>query len=131
MICYGSNAADTAYVEYWKLNHAAETIDFSKVLRCNEINTLTETNLIIKRYGTQKMNIGSAFVEFSGGVHCGNQLVIDTAKLLTLAPYAFGGFNYFDIRNNHTTNPMIRLRCGLTGEITCMEITPSLQLKIQ
>ena len=125
MICYGSNAADTAYVEYWKLNHAAETIDFSKVLRCNEINTLTETNLIIKRYGTQKMNIGSAFVEFSGGVHCGNQLVIDTAKLLTLAPYAFGGFNYFDIRNNHTTNPMIRLRCGLTGEITCMEITPS------
>ena len=125
MICYGSNAADTAYVEYWKLNHAAETIDFSKVLRCNEINTLTETNLIIKRYGTQKMNIGSAFVEFSGGVHCGNQLVIDTAKLLTLAPYAFGGFNYFDIRNKHTTNPMIRLRCGLTGEITCMEITPS------
>ena len=125
MICYGSNAADTAYVEYWKLNHAAETIDFSKVLRCNEINTLTDTNLIIKRYGTQKMNIGSSFVEFSGGVHCGNQLVIDTAKLLTLAPYAFGGFNYFDIRNNHTTNPMIRLRCGLTGEITCMEITPS------
>ena len=125
MICYGSNAADSGYIEYWKLNHAAETIDFSKVLRCNEINTLTETNLIIKRYGTQKMNIGSAFVEFSGGVHCGNQLVIDTAKLLTLAPYAFGGFNYFDIRNNHTTNPMIRLRCGLTGEITCMEITPS------
>ena len=125
MVCYGSNAADSGYIEYWKLNHAAETIDFSKVLRCNEINTLTETNLIIKRYGTQKMNIGSAFVEFSGGVRCGNQLVIDTAKLLTLAPYAFGGFNYFDIRNNHTTNPMIRLRCGLTGEITCMEITPS------
>ena len=90
MICYGSNAADSGYIEYWKLNHAAETIDFSKVLRCNEINTLTETNLIIKRYGTQKMNIGSAFVEFSGGVHCGNQLVFDTAKLLTLAPYALG-----------------------------------------
>ena len=42
-----------------------------------------------------------------------------------MAPYAFGGINHFDIRNNHTANPMIRFRCGLTGEITCMELTTS------
>lgn len=31
---------------------------------------------------------------------------------------------YFDIRNNHTVNP-VRFRCALTGETVCMEITPS------
>ena len=125
LICYGSNAADTAYIEYWKLNHAAETLDISRVARVNEINTLTNTDLIIKRYGVQRLSITSTFAEFAGGVHCGNQIVVDTAKKLTLAPYAFGGINRFDIRNNHTANPMIRFRCGLTGEITCMEITTS------
>ena len=125
LICYGSNAADTAYIEYWKLNHAAETLDISRVVRVNEINTLTNTDLIIKRYGVQRLSITSTFAEFAGGVHCGNQIVVDTAKKLTLAPYAFGGINHFDIRNNHTANPMIRFRCGLTGEITCMEITTS------
>ena len=123
LICYGSNAADTAYIEYWKLNHAAETLDISKVVRVNEINTLTDTDLIIKRYGVQRLSITSTYAEFTGAVYCGNQLVVDTAKKLTLAPYAFGGVNHFDIRNNHTANPMIRFRCGLTGEITCMEIT--------
>ena len=125
LICYGSNAADTGYIEYWKLNHAAETIDISKVLRVNEINTLTDTDLIIKRYGVQRLSITSTYTEFTGAVHCGNQLVVDTAKKLTMAPYAFGGINHFDIRNNHTANPMIRFRCGLTGEITCMELTTS------
>ena len=125
MVCYGSNAADSGYVEYWKLNHSAETIDFSKVIRCNELNTLTDTDLIIKRYGVEKMSVRSTYTEFSGGVHCGNQLVVDTSKLLTLAPYAFGGYNYFDIRNNHGTNPMIRFRCSVSGETVCMEITPS------
>ena len=125
LICYGSNAADTAYIEYWKLNHAAETIDISRVVRVNEINTLTNTDLIIKRYGVQRLSITSTYTEFTGAVHCGNQLVVDTAKKLTLAPYAFGGINHFDIRNNHTANPMIRFRCGLTGEITCMELTTS------
>ena len=125
LICYGSNAADTAYIEYWRLNHAAETLDISKVVRVNEINTLTDTDLIIKRYGVQRLSITSTYAEFTGAVHCGNQLVVDTAKKLTLAPYAFGGVNHFDIRNNHTANPMIRFRCGLTGEITCMEITTS------
>ena len=125
LICYGSNAADTAYIEYWKLNHAAETLDISKVVRVNEINTLTDTDLIIKRYGVQRLSITSTYAEFTGAVYCGNQLVVDTAKKLTLAPYAFGGVNHFDIRNNHTANPMIRFRCGLTGEITCMEITTS------
>ena len=125
LICYGSNAADTGYIEYWKLNHAAETIDISKVLRVNEINTLTDTDLIIKRYGVQRLSITSTYTEFTGAVHCGNQLVVDTAKTLTMAPYAFGGINHFDIRNNHTANPMIRFRCGLTGEITCMELTTS------
>ena len=125
MVCYGSNAADSGYVEYWKLNHSAETIDFSKVIRCNELNTLTNTDLIIKRYGVEKMSVRSTYTEFSGGVHCGNQLVVDTSKLLTLAPYAFGGYNYFDIRNNHGTNPMIRFRCSVSGETVCMEITPS------
>ena len=125
LICYGSNAANTDYIEYWKLNHAAETIDISKVLRVDEINTLTNTDLIIKRYGVQRLSITSTFAEFTGAVHCGNQLVVDTAKKLTMAPYAFGGVNHFDIRNNHTANPMIRFRCGLTGEITCMEITTS------
>ena len=71
------------------------------------------------------MSVRSTYTEFSGGVHCGNQLVVDTSKLLTLAPYAFGGNNYFDIRNNHGTNPVIRFRCALTGETVCMEITPS------
>ena len=125
LICYGSNAADTAYIEYWKLNHAAETLDISKVVRVNEINTLTDTDLIIKRYGVQRLSITSTYAEFTGAVHCGNQLVVDTAKKLTMAPYAFGGINHFDIRNNHTANPMIRFRCGLTGEITCMELTTS------
>ena len=125
LICYGSNAADTGYIEYWKLNHAAETIDISNVLRVNEINTLTDTDLIIKRYGVQRLSITSTYTEFTGAVHCGNQLVVDTAKKLTMAPYAFGGINHFDIRNNHTANPMIRFRCGLTGEITCMELTTS------
>ena len=125
LICYGNNAADTAYIEYWKLNHAAETLDISKVVRVNEINTLTNTDLIIKRYGVQRLSITSTFAEFTGAVHCGNQIVVDTTKKLTLAPYAFGGVNHFDIRNNHTTNPMIRFRCGLTGEITCMELTTS------
>ena len=125
LICYGSNAADTAYIEYWKLNHAAETIDISRVVRVNEINTLTNTDLLIKRYGVQRLSITSTYTEFTGAVHCGNQLVVDTAKKLTLAPYAFGGINHFDIRNNHTANPMIRFRCGLTGEITCMELTTS------
>ena len=125
MVCYGSNAADSGYVEYWKLNHSAETIDFSKVIRCNELNTLTDTDLIIKRYGVEKMSVRSTYTEFSGGVHCGNQLVVDTSKLLTLAPYAFGGYNYFDIRNNHGTNLMIRFRCSVSGETVCMEITPS------
>ena len=125
MICYGSNAADSGYVEYWKLNHAAETIDFSKVIRCNELNTLTDTDLIIKRYGVEKMSVNSTYVQFSGGVYCGNKLVVDTAGLLTLAPYASGGYNYFDIRNNHGTNPMIRFRCSVSGETVCMEITPS------
>ena len=125
LICYGSNAADTGYIEYWKLNHAAETIDISKVLRVNEINTLTDTDLITKRYGVQRLSITSTYTEFTGAVHCGNQLVVDTAKKLTMAPYAFGGINHFDIRNNHTANPMIRFRCGLTGEITCMELTTS------
>ena len=125
LICYGSNAADTGYIEYWKLNHAAETIDISRVVRVNEINTLTNTDLIIKRYGVQRLSITSTYTEFTGAVHCGNQLVVDTAKKLTLAPYAFGGINHFDIRNNHTANPMIRFRCGLTGEITCMELTTS------
>ena len=125
LICYGSNAANTAYIEYWKLNHAAETLDISKVVRVNEINTLTDTDLIIKRYGVQRLSITSTYAEFTGAVYCGNQLVVDTAKKLTLAPYAFGGVNHFDIRNNHTANPMIRFRCGLTGKITCMEITTS------
>ena len=125
LICYGSNAADTGYIEYWKLNHAAETIDISRVVRVNEINTLTNTDLIIKRYGVQRLSITSTYTEFTGAVHCGNQLVVDTAKKLTLAPYAFGGINHFDRRNNHTANPMIRFRCGLTGEITCMELTTS------
>ena len=125
MVCYGSNAADSGYVEYWKLNHSAETIDFSKLIRCNELNTLTDTDFIIKRYGVEKMSVRSTYTEFSGGVHCGNQLVVDTSKLLTLAPYAFGGNNYFDIRNNHGANPVIRFRCALTGETVCMEITPS------
>ena len=71
------------------------------------------------------MSITSTYTEFTGAVHCGNQLVVDTAKKLTMAPYAFGGINHFDIRNNHTANPMIRFRCGLTGEITCMELTTS------
>ena len=71
------------------------------------------------------MSITSTYAEFTGAVHCGNQLVVDTAKKLTMAPYAFGGINHFDIRNNHTANPMIRFRCGLTGEITCMELTTS------
>ena len=125
LICYGSNAADTAYIEYWKLNHAAETLAISKVVRVNEINTLTDTDLIIKRYGVQRLSITSTYAEFTGAVHCGNQLVVDTAKKLAMAPYAFGGINHFDIRNNHTANPMIRFRCGLTGEITCMELTTS------
>ena len=125
MICYGSNAADSGYVEYWKLNHSAETIDFSKVIRCNELNTLTDTDLIIKRYGVEKMSVNSTYVQFSGGVYCGNKLVVDTAGLLTLAPYASGGYNYFDIRNNNGTNPMIRFRCSVSGETVCMEITPS------
>ena len=80
MICYGSNAADTAYIEYWKLNHAAETLDISRVVRVNEINTLTNTDLIIKRYGVQRLSIPSTFAEFAGGVHCGNQIVVDMAK---------------------------------------------------
>ena len=125
LICYGGNAADNAYIEYWKLNHAAETLDISKVVRVNEINTLTNTDLIIKRYGVQRLSITSTFAEFAGAVYCGNQLVVDSARKLTMAPYAFGGVNHFDIRNNHTANPMIRFRCGLTGEITCMEITTS------
>ena len=80
LICYGNNAADTAYIEYWKLNHAAETLDISKVVRVNEINTLTNTDLIIKRYGVQRLSITSTFAEFTGAVHCGNQIVVDTTK---------------------------------------------------
>ena len=57
--------------------------------------------------------------------YCANHISVDTAKLFTQTSWAQDGNNYFDIRNDHPANPVIRFRCSLTGETVCMEIIPS------
>ena len=70
------------------------------------------------------MEFNANDITLSKRLYCANHISVDTAKLLTLASWAQDGNNYFDIRNNHSANPVIRFRCALTGETVCMEITP-------
>ena len=116
-IFYGSNTPNSLIVEYFRFNHNNESVDFSKPIQTNIINTNGDNNLSFQRNGSDYITFNTNKIELSKSLHLANELVIDAADKLTLRPSLEGGLNIFDIRNLHPveSNPMIRFRVGEGG----------------
>ena len=88
-----------------------------KQLKSNNLNSHTNSNLVLQRSGSTYMTFQSNRIDIDQPLHLANSLTIDTADKLTIKPSLESGVNIFDIRNLHPVvdNPMIRFRVGEGG----------------
>ena len=93
------------------------TVFNGKQLKSNNLNSHTNSNLVLQRSGSTYMTFQSNRIDIDQPLHLANSLTIDTADKLTIKPSLESGVNIFDIRNLHPVvdNPMIRFRVGEGG----------------